>query len=95
MLERFYGAGGAGGNGGAEDGDWRVVSVGGGVVGVVTSTVAVTGSVPSVAVMVAGACFKPGGALEGPLIPSLMKAAAAMPMLAMPSPAPIGLSRIL
>ncbi|WP_207769549.1 hypothetical protein, partial [Mycobacterium kansasii] len=29
---RYYGAGGAGGKGGAEAGDWSVVSVGGGVV---------------------------------------------------------------
>lgn len=64
-----YGAGGAGGNGGAEDGDWSVVRVGGGVVGVVTSTVAVTVSVPSVAVIVAGACLKLVSAVEVPVIP--------------------------
>ncbi len=53
-----YGAGRAGGNGGAEAGDRSVVSLGGGgVVGVVTSTVTV--SVPSVAVMVPPAGFEP------------------------------------
>ncbi|WP_149655727.1 hypothetical protein [Mycobacterium simiae] len=64
---RYYGAGGAGGKDGADDGDSSVVSVGGGVVGVVT--VAVTVLVPSVAVIVAGSCLKVVSALEVPVIP--------------------------
>lgn len=55
MAAPLLRSGRGGRQGGAEAGDWSVVSVGGGVVGVVTSTVAVTVSVPSVAVIVAGA----------------------------------------